>query len=142
MDLRIIQRSKGFTLMELLVVLVILGLLAALVGPSLYQRIKPAKQAAAKAQIENFMTALDSFFVDVGRYPTTEEGLDALRVKPASSNHWSGPYLRKEIPVDPWGGEYQYRSPGRSGGYEIVSFGSDSREGGEDEASDITSWGG
>jgi general secretion pathway protein G len=126
--------------MELLVVLVIIGLLAALVGPTLYQRIKPAKQSAARAQIGNFMTALDSFFVDFGRYPTTDEGLKVLREAPGNSSRWLGPYLKKEIPNDPWGAPYVYRAPGRSGGYEILAYGADGREGGEGENRDIVSW--
>ena len=127
-------------MMELLIVLVIIGLLAALVGPTLYQRIKPARQSVTRAQIENFMVALDSYFIDVGRYPTTQEGLKSLRVKPERAEKWVGPYLKKEIPKDPWGNSFEYRSPGRSGGYEIFSFGADGREGGEGEDRDITSW--
>lgn len=132
--------APGFTLMELLLVLVIIGLLAALVGPTLYQRIKPAKQSAARAQIENFATALDGFYIDVGRYPSTQEGLKSLRDRPEGAERWNGPYLRKEVPSDPWSSPYMYRAPGRSGGYEIVSYGADGREGGEDENADITSW--
>lgn len=132
--------AGGFTLMELLLVLVIIGLLAALVGPTLYQRIKPAKQAAARAQIENFSTALDSYFVDVGRYPTTQEGLAALRAKPEGADKWNGPYLKKDVPNDPWGHPYIYHAPGRSGGYEISSYGADGREGGDGENADINSW--
>jgi general secretion pathway protein G len=130
----------GFTLMELLLVLVIIGLLAALVGPTLYQRIKPAKQAIARAQIDNFSTALDGCYLDMGRYPTTQEGLKMLRVKPDGGEKWRGPYLKKEIPNDPWGTPYVYRSPGRSGGYEITSYGEDGREGGEGDNADINSW--
>lgn len=126
--------------MELLVVLVIIGLLAALVGPTLYHRIKPAKQAAARAQISNFMTALDSYFVDVGSYPTAQQGLQALRTKPEGVSNWQGPYLKKEVPDDPWGHPYVYRSPGRNGGYEIVSYGADGREGGNGDNADINSW--
>lgn len=133
-------RMRGFTLMELLVVLVIIGLLAALVGPTLYHRIKPAKRAAAKAQIANFMTALDSYFVDVGSYPTAQQGLQALRTKPEGVSNWQGPYLKKEVPKDPWGHPYIYRSPGRNGGYEIVSYGADGRQGGEGADADINSW--
>lgn len=134
-------RMVGFTMMELLIVLVIIGLLAALVGPTLYQRIKPAKQSVAQAQIQNFMTALDGFFVDLGRYPESHEGLGVLREKPERDRGWDGPYMSREVPMDPWGAPYQYRSPGRSGGYEIFSFGADGREGGEGEDRDITSWG-
>lgn len=134
------KAKGGFTLMELLIVLVIIGLLAALVGPTLYQRIKPAKQSAARAQIENFATALDGFYIDNGRYPTIQEGLKVLRTKPEGLEKWNGPYLKKEIPIDPWGNPYQYRAPGRSGGYEIVSYGADGREGGEVEDQDINSW--
>lgn len=135
-----IRKAAGFTLMELLLVLVIIGLLAALVGPTLYQRIKPAKESAARAQIENFATALDSFYIDLGRYPTTQEGLKVLRAKPEGAERWAGPYLKKEIPADPWGGQYVYRAPGRNGGYEIVSYGADNREGGESENADVNSW--
>lgn len=131
---------RGFTLMELLLVLVIIGLLAALVGPALYQRIKPAKESAARTQIENFSTALDSFYIDVGRYPSTQEGLKALRVKPEGAEKWNGPYLKKEVPNDPWSNPYIYRAPGRNGGYEIVSYAGDGREGGEGENADINSW--
>lgn len=130
----------GFTLTELLIVLVIIGLLAALVGPVLYQRINPAKQSVAQAQISGFMTALDSYFLDAGQYPGTQQGLAVLRNKPDGLEKWKGPYLLKEIPLDPWGNPYQYRSPGRNGGYEIVSLGADGKEGGENENSDITSW--
>ncbi len=134
------ESSKaGFTLMELLVVLVIIGLLAAFVGPILYQRISPAKETAARSQIKAFSTALDNYLIDNGRYPTTEQGLISLRSNPGSPE-WKGPYLSKEIPLDPWGKPYVYKAPGRSGGYEIVSYGSDGLEGGSDDAADIESW--
>ncbi|MFA6902442.1 MAG: type II secretion system major pseudopilin GspG [Gallionellaceae bacterium] len=134
------KRQRGFTLMELLLVLVIVGLLAAVVGPTMYQRIKPAKETAVREQIENFGTALDIFLVDMGRYPTTQEGLKVLRAKPDGSDKWNGPYLKKEIPNDPWGNPYVYRAPGRSGGYEIISLSEDGREGGEGDNADINSW--
>lgn len=132
--------SKGFTLTELLIVLVILGLLAALVGPVLYQRINPAKQSVARAQIENFMSALDSYFLDVGSFPPAQQGLAALRVRPEGVAKWNGPYLKKEVPTDPWGNPFVYRSPGRNGGYEIVALGADGKEGGENDNADINSW--
>ncbi|HTC19433.1 MAG TPA: type II secretion system major pseudopilin GspG [bacterium] len=130
----------GFTLIELLIVLVILSLLAALVGPALVERLKPAKRTVAQSQIEEFMAALDNFYVDSGRYPTNEEGLQALREKPPAAKSWKGPYLKKDVPDDPWGYPYVYRSPGRNGGYEIVSYGADGKEGGEGENADVTSW--
>jgi general secretion pathway protein G len=133
-------RAAGFTLMELLLVLMIIGMLAALVGPTLYQRIKPAKQSATRAQLANFSTALDAFYVDCERYPTTQEGLTALRDRPEGAEKWNGPYLKKEVPMDPWGHPYVYRAPGRSGGYEIVSYGADGREGGDGDNADINSW--
>lgn len=132
--------TKGFTLTELLIVLVILGLLAALVGPVLYQRINPAKQSVARAQIENFMSALDSYFLDVGAFPASQQGLAALRTRPEGVAKWNGPYLKKEIPGDSWGNAFVYRSPGRNGGYEIVSYGADGKEGGEADNADINSW--
>ena len=130
----------GFTMMEVLIVLVIIGFLAALVGPMLYQRIKPAKQAVARAQIENFMTALDSYFIDTSDFPTNQQGLEALRNPPQGVKGWNGPYLKKEIPLDPWSNPYLYRSPGRNGGYDISSFGADGREGGAEDNVDILSW--
>ncbi len=127
-------------MMELLIVLVIIGLLAALVGPILFQRINPAKQSVARAQMENFMTALDNYFIDNGQFPNAQQGLSVLRTKPEGSEKWNGPYLKKDIPKDPWGNPYQYRSPGRNGGYEIASLGADGKEGGEGENADINSW--
>lgn len=132
--------AKGFTLTELLVVLVIIGLLAALVGPVLYQRINPAKQSVAHAQLESFMTALDSYFIDVGKFPVQQQGLAALRVRQESDAKWNGPYLKKDIPSDPWGNPFVYRSPGRNGGYEIISYGADGKEGGDGDNVDINSW--
>lgn len=134
------DNSGGFTLTELLVVLVILGLLAALVGPNLYKRIKPAKQSVAAAQIEHFATALDSFFVDMGRFPTSAEGLTVLRQKPRNGKHWQGPYLKKSLPIDPWDNHYLYHAPSQHGAYDIISYGADGKLGGEGEDSDIKSW--
>src|SRR2546426_8179422 len=136
------SRSKsGFTLMELLLVLVIIGLLAALVGPTLYQRIKPAREAAARAQIENFATALDGYYIDTGRYPSTQDGLKALRNKPEGAEKWNGPYLKKELPSDPWGNAYVYRAPGRNGGDENASFCAGGRAGGGGGKRGHNQWG-
>ena len=135
-----VKFHRGFTLTELLIVLVIIGLLAALVGPVLYQRINPAKESVARAQMESFMTALDSYFLDVGKFPTPQQGLAALRAKPDGESGWKGPYLKKEIPNDPWGNPFIYRSPGRNGGYEISSYGADGKEAGENANADINSW--
>lgn len=134
------QKQRGFTLVELLIVLLIVGLLAGLVGPSLYKKINPAKQSAAAAQIKNFTTALDGFFVDVGRHPTMREGLDALFYQPDGLDKWNGPYVKKEIPDDPWGNPYEYHRPGSHGPYDIISLGADGQEGGEDENHDINNW--
>jgi len=134
------HRICGFTMVELLVVLVIVGLIAAVVGPVLYKRIGPAKQTTAHAQISNFMDALDTYFVDNGAFPNSQQGLEALRTSPEGAPRWNGPYLKKDVPADPWGRPYLYRAPGRSGGYEIFSYGADGKEGGEGENQDITSW--
>jgi general secretion pathway protein G len=134
------RRERGFTLVEILIVMIIIGLLAALVGPKLFGKVSGAKLKAAKAQIELFGTALDTFRLDVGRYPTTEEGLKALREKPSGAEGWQGPYLPKEIPVDPWSRAYVYRSPGEHGDYDLISYGLDGVEGGEGENQDPVSW--
>ena len=134
------QRDRGFTLMELLVVIIIIGILAAIVGPKFFGRVDEAKQKAAKAQIELFGTALDALRLDTGRYPTTEEGLKALREKPAGLDNWKGPYLPKEIPLDPWGSAYIYKSPGDHGEFDIISYGKDKAEGGEGDNQDIVNW--
>ena len=136
---RLISQS-GLTLIELMVVIVILGLLAALVAPKMFGRLGESKQKAAKAQIELFGTALDSFRLDVGKYPATSDGLQALRVSPSGVENWKGPYLPKEIPLDPWGQQYQYRSPGEHGEYDLYSFGADKAAGGEGENADVVSW--
>jgi general secretion pathway protein G len=134
------RKQRGFTLFEILVVITILGLLAALVGPRLFGKVSGAKQKATKAQIELFGTALDTFRLDVGRYPTVEEGLKALREKPSGVEGWQGPYLPKEIPVDPWNRPYVYKCPGEHGDYDLLSYGLDGTEGGDGENQDIVSW--
>jgi general secretion pathway protein G len=133
-------KRRGFTLIELMIVIIIIGLLAGLVGPKLFGKLTQAKQKAAKAQIELFGTALDAFRLDVGRYPTTEEGLKALREKPSGVEEWKGPYLPKDIPLDPWGRPYLYKCPGDHGEYDLLSYGLDGVEGGEGENQDIVSW--
>ena len=135
------RRSRGFTLIELLVVLVILGLLAGLVGPQVMKYLGGANTKTAKLQIEDFSTALDAFRLDMGRYPTSAEGLAALVVQPSGATRWNGPYLRKNvIPKDPWGNEYQYRAPGQHGAFDLYSLGADNAEGGDGENQDVVGW--
>jgi general secretion pathway protein G len=136
-----VRRSeRGFTLIELLVVVIILGLLAALVGPRFFGRVGQSKQAAARVQIELLGTALDQFKLDTGRYPSSQEGLQALQANPGNLSGWEGPYLKKDVPRDPWGNPYQYKSPGDHGEYDLWSNGSDNAPGGEGEAGDVSSW--
>lgn len=130
----------GFTLLELLVVMVIIGLLAGLVAPRYFEQIGKSNTNIAKAQINALGKALDAYRLDVGAYPSTEERLDALVTKPQNQPRWNGPYLQKAIPLDPWDRPYQYRSPGEHGDYDLVSFGKDGQPGGAGENSDITSW--
>jgi general secretion pathway protein G len=130
--------SSGFTLLELLVVVVIIGLLAAYVGPKYFSQLGKSEITAAQAQIAAFDKALDTFRLDVGRYPLADEGLSALLDKPASANRWNGPYLKKAVPNDPWGNPYLYRVPGAKGDYDIVSYGKDGQSGGTGENADIT----
>jgi general secretion pathway protein G len=134
-----IRNQAGFTLVELIVVMVIIGMLAALVFPKLLPKVGKGKQSAAKAQIELLGQALDQVRLDTGRYPTTSEGLNALMVNPGIEN-WDGPYLKKAVPNDPWGRPYIYQSPGTHGDYDLSSLGADGALGGEDENKDINSW--
>ncbi|MCX5889986.1 MAG: type II secretion system major pseudopilin GspG [Deltaproteobacteria bacterium] len=134
------HRSAGFTLIELMIVLFILGLLAALVAPRLMGRVGKAKQKTAQAQIQMLATALDLYHLDVGRYPTDEEGLKSLYLKPESLPSWSGPYLDKAVPKDPWARDYVYKYPGEHGPYDLYSLGADGQPGGEGENADITNW--
>ena len=134
------NRRKGFTLIELLIVMVILGLLAALVGPRFFGQEKKARQRAAKGQIALFEAALDNYRLDIGRYPTTEQGLQALREQPDDVTRWDGPYLKKAVPNDPWGNPFVYESPSEHGDYAILSYGADGAPGGEDDNVDIVSW--
>jgi general secretion pathway protein G len=131
--------SRGFTLIELLLVMVILAILAAVVVPRFTNRAEQAKQTAAMTDISNIGVALDAYEVDCGRYPTSDESLAALVTAPPSAQGWKGPYLKKGMPKDAWGNDYQYRCPGQhnTNGYDLFSFGTDGREGGGD---DIDSW--
>lgn len=139
--MRLTVPSTGFTLIELLVVLLILGLLAGLVGPQVLRYVGGAKSDTAQLQIEELGGALDLYRLEVGRYPKTQEGLQALVEPPAGVSGWNGPYLKKKrVPTDPWGNEYHYRSPGEQAAYDLYSLGADEREGGEDEDKDIVSW--
>ncbi len=140
-DLPIAKRQVGFTLIELLVVLAIIGLLAGLVGPQVMKHLGGAKTSTAQVQIEDLSGALDMYRLDVGRYPTTEQGLIALVEKPSDVKRWNGPYLRKEaVPQDPWYNDYKYRSPGEHGKFDVYTLGADEKEGGEGEDQDVVSW--
>lgn len=132
------KQTHGFTLLELLVVIVIIGMLAAYVGPKYFSHLGKSEIAVAKTQIEAFDKALDTLRLDVGRFPTTEEGLNALLTQPNGMSKWNGPYLKKQVPLDPWGNAYAYRSPGQNKDVEILSYGKDGQAGGEGEAADIT----
>ena len=131
----------GFTLVELLVVLAILGLLAGLVGPRILGQLGGAKSKTAAVQIKDLEQASELFKLDVGRFPNNEEGLEALVTRPGSVGGWKGPYLKKAtIPKDPWGNPYHYESPGKRGDIDIYSLGADNGPGGEDENADVGNW--
>lgn len=131
---------RGFSLIELMVVMVIIGLLAALVAPRLFPKLGKGKQSAAKAQIELLSQALDQYRLDIGSYPSSQEGLNALMANPGQEK-WDGPYLKKNVPVDPWGNPYVYQIPGTHGGeYDLFSYGRDNKPGGEGEDKDVTNW--
>ncbi|MBN8958685.1 MAG: type II secretion system major pseudopilin GspG [Rhizobiales bacterium] len=135
------NRQRGFTLVEILVVITIIGLIMALVGPRVLHYLTESKSKAAKIQIESLGSALDLLYLDVGRYPTSAEGLVMLVQRPGGVTSWNGPYLKGGVvPNDPWGHPYVYRSPGQHGPYDIVSYGADGQEGGVDAASDIVNW--
>lgn len=124
-------RRTGFTLLELLVVIVIIGLLAAYVGPRYFSQLSKSERGTAKAQIEGLGKALDTYRLDTGHYPSTEQGLNALVVKPGDEPKWSGPYLQKTVPLDPWGHAYVYRAPGQGGDFDLLSYAKDGQAGGE-----------
>jgi len=131
------HRKCGFTLLELLVVIVIIGLLAGYVAPRYFSQVGRSEVQVAKAQIESIEKALDQYRLDMRRYPNAEEGLQALIAKPADAQAWSGPYLKKAVPLDPWGRAYVYRTPGQKGEFELISYGRDGRPGGAGEDADI-----
>jgi|SRR5689334_3960570 general secretion pathway protein G len=133
--------EAAFTLIEMMVVMVIIGLLMALVGPQFIKQGEKAKVKAARAQVELLGTALDTFRLDTGRYPSSQEGLAALRQRPFGLDRWDGPYLKKDVPLDPWDRPYLYRSPGEGGRpYDLYSLGADGTPGGDGDNRDITSW--
>ncbi len=133
--------QAGFTLIEMLVVLVIIGLVMGLVGPRVLNYLSDARTKAARLQIEALSNSLDLFYLDVGRYPTSQEGLGALVRRPAGADTWNGPYVKGgTVPSDPWRNVYVYVAPGAHGAYDLMSYGSDGREGGEGPAADITNW--
>lgn len=132
--------SYGFTLLELLVVVAIIGLLAGYVGPKYFGQLGKAEIKAARAQISALEKALDHYRLDTGHYPTTEQGLAALVKKPANEPKWAGPYLQKDVPPDPWGKAFIYKSPGEHGDFDLFSYGRDGRPGGSGEDADITNW--
>lgn len=139
------KKQKGFTLIELLVVVIIISIIAALVGPAVFKKVGRSKMVGAQTQIEIFGIGLDSYRLDNDSYPTTEQGLDALIKKPDRPpipENWDGPYLKKEIPPDPWGNPYIYKSPGDHNpySYDIISYGADGKEGGSGDSEDIVSW--
>ena len=134
-----VRAARGFTLLELLVVVAIIGLLSAYVGPKYFSQVGKSEQALAKAQLESFNRALASYRLDVGSFPSTEQGLVALVEQPAGASRWNGPYLSKAVPLDPWGKPYIYRAPGTKTDYDVLSYGKDGVPGGTGDAADVTS---
>jgi general secretion pathway protein G len=134
------SRSRGFTLLELLVVVAIIALLVGYVAPRYFSQIGKSEVGLARAQIDSLEKALDQYRLDTGHYPTTEQGLAALQIQPTNEPRWSGPYMRKAIPPDPWDQPYHYQSPGSHGEFDLYSYGKDGQPGGEGEAADIVNW--
>lgn len=134
------RRPCGFTLLELLVVMVIIGLLTGYVGPKYFSQIGKSEIKAARSQLDALEKALDQYRIDVGHYPPTEHGLAALSARPGGEARWDGPYLKKGVPLDPWSHPYVYKAPGEHGEFDLLSYGKDGQSGGEGEAADITNW--
>ena len=137
--------TRGFTLIEIIVVIAVIAILASLVAPNVFRHVDTAMDVTARAQIEMLGAALDAYRLDNGRYPSTQQGLAALQAAPGGEprpRNWRGPYLRKDVPLDPWGAAYVYRSPGEANpnGFDLLSYGADGRPGGEGDNADITSW--
>ena len=132
--------ARGFTLLELLVVVAIIGLLAGIVAPRYFGQLGKSEVGAAKAQIDALEKALDQYRLDTGHYPSTEQGLAALAARPQNEPKWDGPYLRKAVPQDPWGNPFVYRNPGQKGDYDVISYGKDGRPGGTGEDADLTNF--
>jgi general secretion pathway protein G len=136
-----VKRQLGFTLLELLVVMVLIGLLAGIVGPRYFSQVGRSQVKAARAQIDSLDKAIEAYRIDVGHAPTTEQGLAALNTQPQGEQNWQGPYLKKEVPMDPWGNPYQYVVPGtHNNDYDLYSFGKDGQPGGTGENADLGNW--
>jgi general secretion pathway protein G len=137
---RAARHPGGFTLLELLVVIVIIGLLASMVGPRYFDQLGKSNTKIARAQIDALEKALDQYRLDTGHYPRTEQGLQALYAKPGDEERWQGPYLKKAVPLDPWGREYGYKAPGEHGEVDLISLGADGQPGGAGEDADVVNW--
>ena len=134
------RKLSGFTLLELLVVMVIIGLLAGYVGPKYFAQVGKSEIKAARAQLDALEKSLDQYRLDTGHYPPMDQGLAALITKPGNEPKWDGPYLKKNVPLDPWGNAYVYKIPGEHGEFDLLSYGKDGQAGGTGEAADITNW--
>jgi len=137
MDKGMHRGAAGFTLLELLVVVVIIGVLVAYVAPRYFQQIGKSERTAALGQIDALRKAIDTYWLDTGHFPSSEQGLSALTTRPEGVNKWNGPYLQGRVPPDPWGHPYVYRVPGASGDYDLFSYGKDGRPGGEGDDADV-----
>ena len=132
------RRNRGISLIELLVVMAIIAMFLTLVGSRVFRNVERSKQVVAKNQIHEFETVLDMFRLDVGRYPNTQEGLQALQVRPQGVENWDGPFMKKDVPLDPWNHPYVYRCPGQRGEFDLIALGADGQEGGEGDNKDVT----